>query len=219
MNARSWSERELNLLKTWFDEGVPDDIIADRLNRTHVSVKVKRKRIGLTGERNARRLSAAARNAMGPRFKGKEHPSWKGGRRISSRGYVEVLMRNHPRARKNGYVFEHILVAEQKIGRPLLPDEEVHHIDKNKQNNSPDNLLVVRKTDHHLYHPEHYENRKTGKEIECCICKKKFYVKRAALAKRQTCSKECVKIYFRMLYTGKPRDHKPTLADRMEAFR
>jgi hypothetical protein len=36
----------------------------------------------------------------------------------------------------------HRIVAEQKIGRKLLPKEVVHHIDGNKRNNQPDNLMV-----------------------------------------------------------------------------
>lgn len=37
----------------------------------------------------------------------------------------------------------HRVVAEQKIGRLLLPGEVVHHIDGNKLNNDPSNLEVL----------------------------------------------------------------------------
>lgn len=37
----------------------------------------------------------------------------------------------------------HRIIAEQKIGRPLKPGEVVHHIDGDKRNNNPDNLLVL----------------------------------------------------------------------------
>lgn len=36
----------------------------------------------------------------------------------------------------------HRVMAEQMLGRALLPGEVVHHIDGNKQNNDPENLYV-----------------------------------------------------------------------------
>lgn len=43
---------------------------------------------------------------------------------------------------KNGARHIHRIVAEAVLGRPLLPDEVVHHGDLNKQNNQPSNLYV-----------------------------------------------------------------------------
>lgn len=36
----------------------------------------------------------------------------------------------------------HRIVAEQILSRPLKPGEVVHHIDGNKRNNNPENLMV-----------------------------------------------------------------------------
>ena len=38
---------------------------------------------------------------------------------------------------------EHRIVAEQMLGRPLAPDEVVHHIDGDGLNNDPENLMVL----------------------------------------------------------------------------
>ena len=47
---------------------------------------------------------------------------------------------------------EHRVVAEALLGRPLRADEHVHHIDQNKHNNAPENLLVLSASDHLALH-------------------------------------------------------------------
>jgi len=75
---------------------------------------------------------------------------WMGGRIIDDDGYVLVKDRNHPNCDRHGYVREHRLVIEHKIGRYLSPSEVVHHIDGNKQNNSLDNLEIFGRNGEHL---------------------------------------------------------------------
>jgi hypothetical protein len=70
---------------------------------------------------------------------GKESPCWKGGRRIEE-GYVLIYNPYHPRSKKNGYVREHTMVMEEKIGRYLLKGESVHHKNGDKEDNRPENL-------------------------------------------------------------------------------
>ena len=75
------------------------------------------------------------------RPKGEHHNGrWKGGRSYHSNGYPIVRAKGHPRATKSGYVFEHILVMEEMVGRYLLPDENVHHRNGVKDDNRPKNL-------------------------------------------------------------------------------
>lgn len=42
----------------------------------------------------------------------------------------------------------HRLVAAAKLGRPLKKDEDVHHLDGNKLNNSPDNIHIMGHREH-----------------------------------------------------------------------
>jgi hypothetical protein len=77
---------------------------------------------------------------------------------ILKKGYKKVLLPMHPRADGKGYVFEHIVIVEATIGRPLRPREEIHHKDFNRQNNSPRNLIVCADHAEHMrYHalPSH----------------------------------------------------------------
>ncbi len=75
-----------------------------------------------------------------------------GGRNICSNGYVEIIVPGHPATNARGYVYEHRIVAEKKLGRYLLSNEVVHHIDGNKTNNSPNNLIVLSNEDHATLH-------------------------------------------------------------------
>lgn len=51
----------------------------------------------------------------------------------------------------------HRLIAELKLRRPLAKGEEVHHLDGNKFNNHPANLVVLSKRGHAFVH--HYQRR------------------------------------------------------------
>ena len=79
--------------------------------------------------------------------------NWKGGRINNGLGYMMIKMPNHPRADGQGYVLEHIVVAEQMLGRPLAKGEVVHHKDKNRANNLQENLQVFpSRAEHTLMH-------------------------------------------------------------------
>lgn len=81
------------------------------------------------------------------------HHNWKNGRIINGYGYVMINVDfPHPRAYAGMYVPEHILVAEKILGRLLEKNEVVHHIDQNRQNNSPSNLSVMTRGRHIYIH-------------------------------------------------------------------
>ena len=67
-------------------------------------------------------------------------------------GYVWVYKPNHPRAHQNGMVFEHILVMEKRLGRPILKSESIHHKNGNKDDNRIENLELMTKQKHTSNH-------------------------------------------------------------------
>lgn len=67
---------------------------------------------------------------------------WRGGVYIQA-GYRMVKT-------PEGYVQEHRLVMEKKLGRPLKPEERVHHLDNDKLNNAPENLELMENQSAHV---------------------------------------------------------------------
>ena len=85
--------------------------------------------------------------------KGEKHYRWKDGRWQGTNGYWMVYSAEHPFRNKQQCVLEHRLVAENHLGRFLDPLEVVHHINKNIENNSPENLFVFENvSEHQIFH-------------------------------------------------------------------
>lgn len=61
---------------------------------------------------------------------------------------------------------EHRLIMESILGRELSADEIVHHIDGNKWNNDPDNLMVVTRKEHALIHREEINRSKPVLQLD-----------------------------------------------------
>jgi hypothetical protein len=81
---------------------------------------------------------------------------YKTGRRIDHDGYAQVTSpKDHPYARLRTnrgtkLIAEHRLILEQKLGRFLLPEEVVDHIDGLTLHNSPANLRLFASNTEHL---------------------------------------------------------------------
>lgn len=73
---------------------------------------------------------------------GSANPNWRGGRTVTSHGYVLVKAPWHPGSDVRGYIYEHRLVMEAKLGRPVAPGERIRHIDRDPSNNHPSNLQI-----------------------------------------------------------------------------
>ncbi len=69
--------------------------------------------------------------------KGADNPHWKGGREITSAGYVRLWISRTER------VLEHRKAMEDHLGRKLARGEAVHHINGNNADNRLANLELI----------------------------------------------------------------------------
>lgn len=74
-------------------------------------------------------------------------------KKFNNNGYVSYYIPEHHLAGKSGIVYEHMLMAEELLGRELNDGETVHHKDRDRYNNSLNNLMVFKtNADHAAYH-------------------------------------------------------------------
>lgn len=97
------------------------------------------------------------------KMRGKNHPNWKGGKRKQG-GYILIHKPNHPFANCNGNVYEHRLVMEQILGRYLRKEEGVHHKNRIRNDNRPENLQLIIENPHYGI-------------ISCPYCLKEFNIR------------------------------------------
>lgn len=123
---------------------------------------------------------------------GEKNGMWSGGRWVTNKGYAKVMTKGHPRADRDGYVLEHIIAAEKKIGRLLNDKEVVHHKDGDKLNNKPDNLIVFASHGEHLKHHADIRGRATATVI-CDTCGNHFTKRKLAIKRYNFCNRKCMR--------------------------
>lgn len=105
---------------------------------------------GLISRRNDIKWGANALQGAG-------NPNFSGGKYIDDKGYVRMLMPDHP-SNVKGYIYEHRIVVEKILGRYLQSWETVHHINEIKIDNRIDNLFLTTFAEHSAIH-------RTGKVV------------------------------------------------------
>lgn len=92
------------------------------------------------------------------------------------------------------------VIMENKLGRYLRDDEDVHHIDGDKSNNSEDNFAIVRRGEHQRFHStkNHYHDtmatcQSCGQTFIWTANRQNRYYRdlRLGIPRWITCSKSC----------------------------
>lgn len=100
-----------------------------------------------------------------------ENPNWKGGRVVTTHGYRLVKMPAHPDADCRGYMYEHRLVAERKLGRRLQPGEVVHHLNSDRLDNRDENIEVTGSiAEHKMRHRKSHGRQMPGEHNQLALC-------------------------------------------------
>ena len=81
---------------------------------------------------------------------------------IDGDGYVCIYMPEHPHCNGTGYIRKQRLIMEKNIGRYLLPEENVHHLDGNKLYNEIENLIIMTNSQHISLHARNRERTPNG---------------------------------------------------------
>ena len=150
---------EEQLYQAYIVEGLSQHEVAKKFGTTQKVIWRAMKKMGIP-----------ARKAIKRNQYGENNSSWKGGKvlvnyktpvghrflsdRNANKGYYMIRLPDHPNAGKNGYVFEHIVIALKAIGREKLDrkTECVHHINFIRTDNRPENLIICTKDKHREYH-------------------------------------------------------------------
>jgi hypothetical protein len=92
---------------------------------------------------------------------------------------IIIVDKLYPRSTKDTKIIQQYAendyrkIASEYFKKEILPDEVVHHIDGNHSNNDPENLVIMKKTQHSkihvLFNFENWRKERTQTLCNCCL--------------------------------------------------
>lgn len=186
MGKRKLDVSDEKLKSLYFDNGLRMKEIAEMFNCSAAAVCMRFKQMGVQarsphdyptsdkvratwveiGKRGkGKTISAEQRAKQSAKMKGRRKSDYEFGGHEKKRtdGYVQVYVPEHPHCTSSGYVMKHILVIEREIGRHLADGECVHHINRIRDDNRPENLKLMTISEHMSMHMKerHAKRRNT----------------------------------------------------------
>lgn len=154
----TWTEEEISTLLVNYNAVSNDDLSKLLPQKSKQGIYKKAYKMGLRKTEEIKFLNRSESK------KRERSSNWNGGTRTTAKGYKQVLMPEHMRADKTGYVMEHILVWEKETGIPVPPSCCVHHLNGNKADNRIENLCLMSKGAHTVFHHKGTHHSEETKE-------------------------------------------------------
>lgn len=143
----SGRQRLSELRSAKIDENLLRNLHSRRMSTAEIAQVLPGQHSEETVRRRMKRLGLAR---LEPKARMDRNAFWNGGLSVDADGYILQKAPGHPRVTRSGYVRQHRLVMESKIGRFLLPREVVDHVNGDTSDNRPENLRLFSSNGEHL---------------------------------------------------------------------
>lgn len=141
-----WTNEELSILKENYLSSTNSKLAELLPNKSPLAIYKRAYKLGF---RKTPEIEFVNRSEA---YRGEKSGNWRGGRRMTRKGYRQLLIPDHPRADSCGYVMEHIVVWENETNIPVPLDCCIHHLNGNKADNRIQNLCLMKTNAHTAYH-------------------------------------------------------------------